>query len=296
MKNWFCALGFYAFAGCGTSGLVEQKSRTLVESSGFSGEGVDFEEDSIIGGEKIKLEWYFPRSGEPLGWVFLQHGFARSAKQMGFLARRLTEKGFAVVTPSLSVLLLQNKKFIEKMSEELLQKPLKPRGKTLPERFVMIGHSVGAKLVSLLGVGYVARKVSGFRGVVLLDAVGFGNEFTEILNKLKNVNVLALLAEPSACNSWNNVLPSLRQFQYDSVRNFVGLKLTGGSHCDAEGESSDLMCHLTCGASKKDNVKNLQDFVSHWATGFLNGLIDSNYLPGGILFEKLLQDKQMIKL
>ena len=48
MKNWLCALGFYAFAGCGTSGLLEQKSRTLVETSGFSGEGVDFEEDSII--------------------------------------------------------------------------------------------------------------------------------------------------------------------------------------------------------------------------------------------------------
>ncbi|BCJ48175.1 hypothetical protein GCM10010168_25350 [Actinoplanes ianthinogenes] len=74
----------------------------------------------------------------------------------------------------------------------------------------------------------------------------------------------------------------------DLDRDFLGVRLTTGSHCDAEGASTNILCTLTAGTSKAQNVTALQTFAVNWTLDAVDGTTTATYYPGGAYYESLL--------
>jgi hypothetical protein len=50
----------------------------------------------------LPVTWHFPRSQQPAGLVWVQHGFFRADQNMADLARRLAAAGFVVFAPTIA--------------------------------------------------------------------------------------------------------------------------------------------------------------------------------------------------
>lgn len=240
----------------------------------------------ILRGTIIPVSWFVPRHTLARGWVFLQHGFARTREHLKGLAERLTDQGLVVVTPSLSTSQLNDTFLAEEMADEFIKNPPLPGGVSVPAGFVLAGHSIGGRFVSTMAGRFSRQLVLGFKGLLLLDAVEQNDEISKQLGKLGGVGVMAILAQPGVCNMLSNVTRVL-----DRVRrgnNFVGLRLKGGTHCDAEGGTTDALCTMTCGKPQRENISVVRDFTTHWIVGFITGQRDESYFPGGEAFERLL--------
>jgi hypothetical protein len=83
--------------------------------------------------------------------------------------------------------------------------------------------------------------------------------------------VLALLAQPHACNAQHNALPALRALR--PAAGFVGGVLGAGStHVDAEGEDSDAVGRWACGTPQPAQTARLRALAAGWAVDIAAGL------------------------
>ncbi|MGW0364697.1 alpha/beta hydrolase [Streptomyces sp. NPDC002990] len=260
-------------------------------------------------------DWYFPAT-TPKGTVWLQHGFSRANEHLEDLARRYAAAGFVVFAPTLPSADMfgctvsnigNNTGFLDNVAD-LFGKASDPRDKLgrsfadaaakagrpglqMPAEFVFSGHSAGGEAVS-----YVANRLrtqypaafARLSGLVLLDPV---NSFTGLnmanaLNGLNKTNLPmhAISAPPYAANGQAS---GTRELTTDVHRDFLGVRLTTGSHCDAEGASTDTLCSLPNGAPQAANVAVLQEFATVWATDDVNGTTTATHRPGGSRYESL---------
>tara|TARA_B100000902_G_C27132207_1_gene824230 strand:- start:15 stop:842 length:828 start_codon:yes stop_codon:yes gene_type:complete len=243
-----------------------------------------------IGNQKIAATWYEP-NGQALGWIHLQHGFARNRGNMEDLAETFQANGYLVLTTNITKALSREQSFISSFAD-FVERTKGPEQGGLPDNFVLVGHSVGGEFSLLVAAELYSRgKIPA--GVLMLDMVPRPAYTTAAFKAIDSkVNMLAILAKPSSCNANNGLIPLL-----DTISTpFKGFQLTSGSHCDAEGDSSDAFCDLICGASDKNNVDIMFDFSVRWIDGWLANAKQASYYPDGMIFEKYLSSGQIQSL
>ncbi|WP_280503978.1 hypothetical protein [Nocardia farcinica] len=251
--------------------------------------------------------WHIP-AGEPEGLVWLQHGCARTEAHVADLAARLAEAGHLVFTPGLPFLdpngctlqnLTGNRDFLGGVAALLaeatdpagalatsLRAALAEAGRTPtapPAPMVFLGHSAGAEAVT-----YVAHRLSAehpgawtnLRGLILLDPVKsfVDNNTDAALAALDHTElpIWTIAAAPSWCNSFGDGLTAVRTHLH---RPFLGVRLPGGTHVDAEGASADVAGSLLCGTPRQTEVSTLATLAVGWAEDCLAGTTTARLYP-----------------
>ncbi|MEV6299974.1 alpha/beta hydrolase [Actinoplanes sp. NPDC051861] len=262
-------------------------------------------------------DWYFPATTSPKALVFLQHGFSRSNTNVADLAREYQAAGFLVVAPQLPSINLygctvnntgNNTTFLNSVAAWLGQATTPNSalarsyaaaataagrsGSTLPAKYVLAGHSAGGEAVTYIANRLRTTHPSAFaalRYVQLLDPVKSpaGSNMATGLSGLAGTSlpILTISSPPYLSNSnASGTVELINQLD----RPFLGVRLTSGSHCDAEGASTDGLCTLTGGASQAKNVTALQTLAVAWASDAVAGTTTATYYPGGAYYQGLL--------
>ncbi|BCJ76785.1 hypothetical protein CS0771_63290 [Catellatospora sp. IY07-71] len=265
---------------------------------------------------RASADWYFP-SGTPRGLVYLQHGFSRSNGNMQDLAEHYAAAGFVVFAPTLPSANLygctvnnigNNTDFLNNVAD-LLGKATDPNDKlgrsfadarnragraglALPTTYVLSGHSAGGEVAS-----YVANRLrttypaqfGRVKALVLLDPVKspVGSSTVDAFRGLRTTGLpmYAISSPPYLANSDASGTVALTG---EVPRPFLGVRLTSGCHCDAEGGSTDGLCTLTSGTPQTENVTALQTLAVAWAVDGAAGTTTPAYYPGGAYYDGLL--------
>jgi pimeloyl-ACP methyl ester carboxylesterase len=153
---------------------------------------------------------------------------------------------------------------------------------TLPQQFVLAGHSAGGNLVAA-AAGYIADAgaAGNLKGVILFDAAHDGDASTGMakLSGENAVPVMLIAAPPCSCNnSGANTNTTINS----APDNFVAVMLAGGSHLDAEGSSTDWLGILGCGpAPTPQNAAAVQTITAAWINDVFTGSQTGIYAPAG---------------
>lgn len=224
--------------------------------------------------EPLDAEWHLPDGAAPSALVVLQHGFTRRCAHLRTLAAALAESGVATVCLN-AEMTRGNPVLARAWVDRLLatgDDALRlPGGGPLPRRIVVAGHSAGAHFAAIAGEHLDARAPQRLAGALLLDPVSAGPAFATALAAGSDEGrrpVHALLAEPHACNARGNARPALLAIR-DRARAagrdvFVGLRLVGGTHADAEGPDSDTLAGWVCGRAQPAVVETLRRLSVQW--------------------------------
>lgn len=256
----------------------------------------------------LPATWHFPVPNVSAGLVWLQHGFFRTNRNMGDLGSKLARSGFVVVAttlPSLGPCSFNDvTTFLPNIAPlfgtlDAPGSPLLASAKAaaatagvalaaLPGRFVFSGHSAGGAAATVVAKAYLAQYpalASRLAGLVLLDPVeSLAQSMQTSLPALGALRIAAITAPASACNAGATGAAVLRTLG----RPFVGIELTGGSHCDAEGLTSDVLCSLVCGSPSLQNIVLLQIFAIGWTADLLLDRTTATIYPGGPFFDLLV--------
>ncbi len=227
----------------------------------------------------VPITW-FPASGPAAALVWLQHGFARSRRRMAPLASFLAAQGFTVLTTGLRTVdpfartvqnLGDNTGFLDSLADVLatdLPHAWAAAGLpgTPPARLLAAGHSAGADAAAYV-VGRLAGRHVDLGGALLLDPVKSvsGSNLADGLRAARrhNLPVRIVAAPPSRCNNHGSgVATALSQ-----LTGFAGVRLTTGSHLDAEGPTADRLAALFCGAPHAGNVAAVAQLSALWLQG-----------------------------
>jgi triacylglycerol esterase/lipase EstA (alpha/beta hydrolase family) len=261
-------------------------------------------------------DWFFPDAATPKGLVFLQHGFSRSNANVFALARKYQAAGFLVFAPQLPSSNSNgctvnntgsNPAFLNNVAAWLgtatAGGPLAVSytaaaakagraGTTLPAKYVLAGHSAGGDAVTYIANRLRTTHPSAFaalRLLQLLDPVKSpsGTNMADGLTGLATTSlpIFTISSPPYLSNSQASGTVEL-QNRVD--RPFLGVRLTTGSHCDAEGSTTNFLCTLTGGASKAANVTALQTLAVNWAADAVAGATTATFYPGGAYYQGLL--------
>ncbi len=260
------------------------------------------------GTTNVDARWAFPEGVTPTGMVWLQHGFARSNDNMADLMRRYAARGYVVVNPSFGAFgsCAINAAALHAALASLIAGSASPTSAlqvsadaarsalglaplTLPTNIVLSGHSAGAAAMTAVAGALASNPnpavSSRLKGIVLLDPVeNADNAMAANLPKLKALPVLTISGANSSCNansSGTSVLLPTRT-------GFAGVRLPSGCHCDAEADTTDVLCTLVCGTPQQKNKDALRDLAVDWAHGMLKGTPVAAVLPGGATYETLL--------
>ncbi|MBB2944435.1 hypothetical protein FB565_004164 [Actinoplanes lutulentus] len=261
-------------------------------------------------------DWFFPSSENPAALVFLQHGFSRSNSNVFALARKYQAAGFLVFAPQLPSSNSNgctvnntgsNPAFLNNVAAWLgtatTGGPLAVSyaaaatkagrtGTTLPAKYVLAGHSAGGDAVTYIANRLRTTHPSAFTALKLLQLLDpvkspSGTNMADGLTGLAptSLPIYTVSSPPYLSNSQASGTVEL-QNRVD--RPFLGVRLTTGSHCDAEGSTTNFLCTLTGGASKAQNVTALQTFTVNWAADAVAGTTTATYYPGGTYYQGLL--------
>ncbi|SNY75191.1 alpha/beta hydrolase [Paractinoplanes atraurantiacus] len=261
-------------------------------------------------------DWYFP-SGTPKALVYLQHGFSRSNGNVQDLATRYAAAGFLVFAPTLPSADIygctvnnigNNTSFLNNVAT-WLGDAANPNGNlarsyaaaaatagragtALPSTYVIAGHSAGGEAAAYVANRLRTTHASAFaklRYLQLLDPVKspIGNNLPSAISGLATtaLPISAISSPPYLANSNASGTVALTE---GLNRPFLGVRLTTGSHCDAEGASTDGLCTVLNGTSRPANVAALQTFAVAWANDAIAGSTTATYYPGGSYYQNLL--------
>jgi hypothetical protein len=262
-------------------------------------------------------DWFFPDTTSPKALVFLQHGFSRSNSHMFALARKYQAAGFLVFAPTLpstnsSGCTVSNQgdntAFLNNVTAWIGEATTSTRqlatshakaattagraGSTLPATYVLAGHSAGGDAVT-----YIANRLrttfpaafANLKYLQLLDPVKSpsGTNMADALTGLAGTS-LPITAISSPPYSSNGNASGTVELVNRIDRPFLGVRLVTGSHCDAEGSTTNWLCTLLGGTSKAANVTALQTFAINWASDAVAGTTTATYYPGGSYYQGLL--------
>lgn len=258
------------------------------------------------GTTNVNAEWSVPEGMTPTGFIWLQHGFARSNDALIDLQTKYTSRGWIVVSPTMAAFgtcainaavlhtavtnLLVGSTGVGSALEtsyDAARTKLGLPAANLPSDFALSGHSAGGAMVTVVG-GNVAANASPavkarLKGVVLLDPVeNSDNGMAAGLPKLSGKPVLTISGGDSSCNansSGTKVLLPKRT-------GFAGVRLPSGCHCDAEADSTDATCTIICGTPKAENKAALKQLAADWISDMLSGKTTASAYPGGEYYEK----------
>ncbi|OBK28611.1 PE-PGRS family protein [Mycobacterium asiaticum] len=148
---------------------------------------------------------------------------------------------------------------------------------TLPQDFILSGHSAGGGLTSIAGGNYLAALGTGtnhLRGVVMFDGVAnnataFGAAVTNL--QAANVPIYVVAAPPQP---WNASGVTTSQLASLYPNQFSGVTLVNGSHVDSmlgNGPVIDLVLQLVTGFSPPGNTAAVYTLSNGWINDIFGG-------------------------
>lgn len=199
--------------------------------------------------------WYFPTQANgtvaPTGTVYFSHGFGAFGWLYQPLAIELAgQTNSAVVTPTVPSIPLPLGLWIgspemQQGVAKLFQGPQTALNMsaqhaglvgTLPQDFILSGHSAGGGLTSIAAGNYLANlngATNHLKGVVMFDGVANNNAvFAGAISQLQaaNVPIYTVAAPPQSWNAFGNTTNQLISLYPGQ---FVGAEIAGGSHVDS---------------------------------------------------------------
>lgn len=233
--------------------------------------------------------WYFPTQASGAvtanGTTYLQHGFGAFGWLYQPLALELAQQtNSVVVTPTIPSLPLPfgiwlNSPEMQQGVASLFQGPQTGLNVsanqagflgTLPQDFILSGHSAGGGLATIAAGNYLAdlgAATNHLKGVVMFDGVSnnaaaFGNAVANL--QAASVPVYVAAAPPQAWNAFGattNQLVSLYPGQ------FSGAEIVGGSHVDSmlgSGPVIDLVLQLVTSFSPPGATSAVYTLATGW--------------------------------
>lgn len=267
----------------------------------------------IEDGRYVRADWYYPNQAEPpQGIIYLQHGYLGIGPMYSYTASWLAEStNSIVVAPTLSSNRYVHDKFwlgddqVYRATAELLLGDrdaltasavaagfAKKYGAdaTLPDRFTMVGHSLGAG-VAAGAAGYYADAViaSGvpnqLAGIILLDGAPPGEVLRTALEKFDGLGTYIPVIELGAPRDGETRRVDAALNGHRPGR-FNGVVLDRGQHLDAMQGGSWLITfvsYLYQGFPTAQNKSAAQTLIAGWAGDIFAGRIDpSTGACGGV--------------
>jgi pimeloyl-ACP methyl ester carboxylesterase len=257
-------------------------------------------------GYVVPADWYVPAGAEqspPEHLIYLQHGFLASGPWYSYTAATLAEQtNSIVVAPSLTsnffacdacwlgaAPMQRVVADLFRSDNTALAGSALAAGYTeaLPERVVLVGHSLGGGLVAATA-GYMVKNntIGRLAGVVMLDGVGMNDAVpTGLANVPDELPIYQLAAPSYFWNQFGAANDALVQARPDR---FVGVVLEGGSHVDAMQGGNPLIQfsqQLVAGFSRPQNVEAAKILMVGWINDMFAGTEDGIYgEPGEVIF------------
>ncbi len=269
-------------------------------------------------GNEVPADWYFPTHGQPDRLIYLQHGFIATGPMYSYTASYLAERtnSVVVVTTVTSNPYTAGGMWLggDNMHQAVAELFLDPDRKalnasmttaslkagqesfTVPERFVLVGHSLGGGfapgVAGYYAEGLVARRAEGqdapndLAGVVLLDGVPPSGSLPAAMDRLHQleasngnnpadyVPVYELGAPLNAFNSTSKVNDELSAARPGT---FVGVVVNGGVHMDSMLGGNPLIqaaAYLVAGIPQPQNPPAVQRLMAGWVNDMFEGNID----------------------
>ncbi|BBZ39389.1 PE family protein [Mycobacterium conspicuum] len=289
------------------SGGVTQSTGTPGAVTGVR-EGTSYLNLSVgANGYSAPARWYFPTQADGTvnarGVIYLSHGFLATGGYYSPLAIALAETtDCIVVTPTVSSLPLPGGAWISGTqmqhavgelfigNEAALNLSASQAGYhgTLPQEFVISGHSAGGGLATAAGGDYVKALGADIAdnhllGVVMFDGVATNaGSFAPSIASLQTLNIpdYTIAAPPQMLNAYGvttNQLVSLYPNQ------FVGVELANGSHVDSmlgDKPVIDFASQLATRFSPGGNTAAVYTLAEGWINDFFAGGGPSNPING----------------
>lgn len=246
-------------------------------------------------GRTVQADWYFPKDADAsTRLVYLQHGFMASGPMYSYTAARLAERtNSIVVAPSLSSNFLDPsaawvggapmQRAVADLfvgdREALVRSASAAAGSavTLPQKFVLVGHSAGGTLVTS-AAGYLADNggITDLAGIVLLDGVEpSGSRAVETaLAKLAGPNDRPVYLISSQRYFWSRGGDMADKLGAARPDRFNGVSLEDGWHGDYLYGGNPLIQraqYLITGVSAKRNVTAAEDISAGWVNDLFAG-------------------------
>ncbi len=198
--------------------------------------------DVPVGG-RVRTTWTAP-IGEPRGWAWVQHGFARRSAALAGLAQLLAGDGIAVVRPDIAwwrprrsmhdATWLTAASLTIARAVEVGLPQARGVGVGAPAVWTMVGHSAGGAVVAHAAACLEARSgdSAGVAGLVLLDPVDtvgglLAGVFPALEDSLRDRAVVHR-CRPSRCNRQGATTAELAGRGWDVIDH------PGLSHADPE--------------------------------------------------------------
>ncbi|WP_197378747.1 alpha/beta hydrolase [Mycolicibacterium mengxianglii] len=256
----------------------------------------------ITEGRTVPADWYYPEGDvAPERIILLQHGFLGVSAMYSYTAAYLAERtNSIVVVPTYSSnryvrdgfwlgddqvyrataeLFLGDRGALTASAVAAGYAQKYGAGVPLPQDFVLIGHSLGAGVVSG-AAGYYADAVvsSGednhLAGVILLDGAPPANVLPDALDKLDGLGSYIPVLELGAPKETRRVDAALNGHRPGK---FNGVVLTDGKHLDSMMGGSpliQLISHLYQGFPTPQNQLAAQTLIAGWTNDIFAGRID----------------------
>jgi lipocalin len=235
-------------------------------------------------GYNAPADWYFPTQADgtvaPNGVIWLQHGFLGFKDWYADLAIRMAqETNSIVVAPSIfwfddaytgeaaAQMFLGDRAALNISANKAgLQG-------TLPEKFLLTGHSAGGRFATTAGAFTVDNGAAkDLLGVVMFDGVS-SDQFAAQLAKLDSLNIpdYQIAAPPQRWNAWGVTTEQLAALKPGE---FVGIQIDAGSHTDSIGGDSFFGWLGSIGSDifVKPSPPGGKEAVGTFATGWINDI------------------------
>ena len=246
-------------------------------------------------GYEVPADWYIPASAEqtpPQRLIYLQHGFVAAGPWYSYTAATLAEQtNSIVVAPSITSNFLscdacwlgapRMQQAVANLFEDdntALADSALAAGYTglIPDRVVLVGHSLGGGLVAGTA-GYMVDNGTSDRlaGVLMLDGVGLDGSMASSLEKVPGDIPIYQLAAPKYF--WNQFGVGNHALLEARPDRFIGVTLVGGSHVDSMQGGNPLIQlsqQLVAGFSKPQNVAAAQILMVGWVNDMFAGKQD----------------------
>ncbi|GAY16537.1 lipocalin family protein [Mycobacterium sp. shizuoka-1] len=246
-------------------------------------------------GYAAPANWYFPTQADGTvqanGVIWLQHGFLGFNDWYGDMAQQLAQETNSIVvvpdifwfdTPLCPGCYLGGEQMREAVagmfsgSRSALTISANAAGLegTLPEKFLLTGHSAGGNFATAVGALITQTdQVDNLLGVVMFDGVSRDPLFTDSLTALQAAGIpdYQIAAPPQPWNAYG-VATELMQAFYGNQ--FYGVQIDNGSHTDVIA-GDNLFAWLGEIASAiivKPSPPGAKDAVRTFATGWVNDI------------------------
>ncbi|MCG7595505.1 alpha/beta hydrolase [Mycobacterium sp. PSTR-4-N] len=246
-------------------------------------------------GRSVQADWYFPEDADTsTRLIYFQHGFLASGPIYSYTIAHLAERTDSIiVAPSLS------SNFFSPSAEWLggstIQRAVADlfvgdRGSlvdsasaaagyevTLPQEFVLVGHSAGGTLVTSVA-GFLADSgaIGDLQGIVMLDGVEpAGSPFvSDALSKLTGADYRPIYLISSDRYFWSRNGDMADKLQLARPGDFTGVNLVGGRHIDymlGGNKIIQFFEYLTAGFSKPQNIEAAEILTAGWVDDLFSG-------------------------